>query len=153
MICTLLIVGLLATTGASEASARSLVGKWDCNGRDGKNLAIRMLLDYRQSGQFYHLANIAVGNRRGLIDGSMAINGNWFRNHGKLKETVTFARMRSLTANGQDISKTPIGRQLVRNLPKQMLAGNATGVTEVRFLSGNKIKLTSGRINATCTKR
>lgn len=153
MIRTLLIVGLLATTGASEASARSLVGKWDCNGRDGNNLAIRMLLDYRQSGQFYHLANIAVGDRRGRIDASVALNGNWFRNRTKLKETVTRARVRTLDANGKDISKTPIGRQMVRGLPKQMLAGNATSVTDLRYVTENKVKMTSGRLTATCIKR
>ncbi|WP_298857652.1 hypothetical protein [uncultured Sulfitobacter sp.] len=153
MIRTLLIVGLLATTGASEASARSLVGKWDCNGRDGKNLAIRMLLDYRQSGQFYHLANIAVGDRRGRIDGSVALNGKWFRNHSKLSETVKHARVRSLTANGQDISKTPVGRHMTRSLPKRMVSGNRPDVTNVRFLSNSKVKLTSGRMTATCTKR
>lgn len=153
MIRILLIVGLLATTGASEASARSLVGKWDCNGRDGNNLAIRMLLDYRQSGQFYHLANIAVGDRYGRIDGAIALSGNWFRNHGKVKETVTSARTRSLKVNGQDITKTPVGRQMSRSLPKQMLAGNATSVTDVRFVSNDKVTMTSGRLKATCTKR
>lgn len=153
MIRTLLIVGLLATTGASEASARSIVGKWDCDGRDGKKLAIRMLLDYRQSGHFYHLANIAVGDRRGRIDGAVALNGKWFRNHGKLSETVNHARVRSLKANGRDISKTPIGRHLSRSLPKRMVAGNRAQVTNVRFLSSNKISLSSGRLTATCTKR
>ena len=152
MIRTLLILGLL-TTGATEASARSLAGKWDCQGRDGNNLAIRMLLDYRQSGHFYHLANLAVGDRRGRIDASIALNGNWFRNHGKLKETVRHARVRTLKANNRDISKTPIGRQMVRSLPKQMLAGNATSVTNVRFVTNNKVTMTSGRLTATCIKR
>ena len=153
MIRTLLIVGLLATTGASEASARSLVGKWDCNGRDGKNLAIRMLLDYRQSSQFYHLANIAMGDRRGRIDGSFALNGKWFRNHGKLSETVNHARVRSVKANGQDISKTPIGRHITRTTPKRMLSGSRPDITNVRFISNNKVTMTSGRMTATCTKR
>ena len=152
MIRTLLIVGLLATTGASEASARTLVGKWDCNGRDGKKLAIRMLLDYRQSGHFYHLANIAIGDRRGRIDGAVALNGKWFRNHGKLSETVNHARVRSLKVNGRDISKTPIGRHMVRSLPKQMVSNGRADVTNERFVSSNKITLSSGRIKATCTR-
>lgn len=152
MIRTLLIVGLLAT-GATDASARTIVGKWDCDGRDGRNIAIRMLLDYRQSGSFHHLANVAVGDRRGRVDGAIALRGNWSRNHGTLTETVTSARMRALTANGQDISQTPVGRQMARTLPKQMTAGNGTDVINVTFMSSNKIKLSSGRMSVTCTKR
>lgn len=152
MIRTLLVVGLLATSGTA-ASARSLVGKWDCEGRDGRNLAIRMLLDYRQSGQFHHLANIAVGDRLGRIDGALALNGSWFRDHRKLSENVNHARARSLKANGHDISKTPIGRRMARTLPKQMVSGNRADVTDVPFLSDSKITLTSDQIQATCTKR
>lgn len=153
MIRTLLVAGLLATTGASDASARTLVGKWDCQGRDGRNLAIRMLLDYRQSGHFYHLANLAVGDRYGRIDAAVALNGKWFRNHGKLKETLNTARVRTLRANGQDISKTPIGRQMTRSLSTTMTRGNATSITKVRFLSDRKVTMTGGRLTATCTKR
>jgi len=152
MIRTLLIVGLLATS-ANAASARTLVGKWDCNGRDGNNLAIRMLLDYRQSGQFYHLANIAVGDRYGRIDASVGVNGKWFRNHGKLTETVRSGRVRTLYANGQDISKTPIGRQMVRSLPKQLMGNDAVSTTRVKFLTKTKVKMSSGRMHVTCTKR
>jgi hypothetical protein len=152
MIKSLLIVGLLLT-GATQASARSLVGKWDCEARDGPNMAIRMLLDYRQSGQFYHLANVAVGDRSGRMDGSVALNGNWKRNHSTLKETVTGARMRSLKVNGQDISKTPIGRHMAKSLPKDIAGSNPTSVSKVRYLSNTKIQLTSGRTTATCTKR
>ena len=152
MIKSLLVIGLLVT-GATQASARSLVGKWDCEGRDGRSTAVRMLLDYRQSGQFYHLANMAIGDRTGRMDASIALNGNWFRDHGTLKETVTGARMRSLQVNRQDISKTPIGRHMARTLPKQVIGSNATSVTKIRYLSNTKIQMTSGRITATCTKR
>lgn len=152
MIRTLLIVGLLATS-ASAASARTLVGKWDCDGRDGSNLAIRMLLDYRQSGHFYHLANVAVGDRRGRLDAAVALRGKWFRNHGNLQETVNHARVRTLTANGRDFSKTPYGRQIVRSLPKQMMGGNKVSTTKVSFLSSTKVKMSSGRMHVTCTKR
>ena len=131
----------------------TLVGKWDCNGRDGKSLAIRMLLDYRQSGNFYHLANVAVGDRRGRLDASIALNGRWFRNHGTLTETISSSRLRSIAADGRDISKTPIGRHMARTLPKSIGGANDTSVTRVKFLSHNKIRLTSGRIKATCTKR
>ncbi|MEQ6204123.1 hypothetical protein ABMC88_13825 [Sulfitobacter sp. HNIBRBA2951] len=152
MIRTLLIVGLLATS-TSAASARTLVGKWDCDGRDGANLAIRMLLDYRQSGHFYHLANVAVGDRRGRLDAAVALKGKWFRNHSNLKETVNHARVRTLTANGRDFSKTPYGRQIVRALPKQMKGSNGVSNTKVKFLSSTKVKMSSGRMNVTCTKR
>ena len=154
MIRSLLVVALLATSaGAAEASSRTLVGKWDCNARDGKHLAIRMLLDYRQSGHFYHLANVAVGDRSGRLDASIALRGEWFRNHATLTETLSNARMRSLSADGQDISNTPIGRHMARTLPSQMGGPSDTSVTKVKFLTRNKVRMTSGRMTATCTKR
>ena len=152
MIRSLLVIGLLVT-GATEASARSIVGKWDCEAREGRGMAMRMLLEYRQSGQFYHLANLAIGDRRGRMDGSVAISGKWHRNRSALTETITSARMRSLEVNGQNISKSPIGRHMAKSLPKQMMGSNPTGVSSVRYLSNSKIQLTSGRLKATCTKR
>ena len=38
MIRSLLVIGLLVT-GATEASARSIVGKWDCEAREGRGMA------------------------------------------------------------------------------------------------------------------
>jgi len=72
-----------------------MAGKWDCNGRDGKSMAIRTFMDYRPGGTFYHIANVAVGDRRGRVDGSVAVRGTWSRNHGALTETVSSARKRS----------------------------------------------------------
>jgi hypothetical protein len=85
MIRTVIAAAVIAASaGAADASSRTLVGKWDCIARDGKHLAIAMLLDYRQSGHFYHLANVAAGDRRGRLDASIALRVSWFRDHGKL---------------------------------------------------------------------
>ena len=108
MIRTLLAAAVLATTASvANASSRTMVGKWDCIARDGKHLAIAMLLDYRQSGHFYHLANVAAGDRRGRLDASIALRGRWFRDHGKLTETIRTSRLRSIAVDGTDISVPP----------------------------------------------
>ena len=81
MIRTLIAAAVIATTAsAADASSRTMVGI----ARDGKHLAIAMLFDYRQSGHFYHLANVAAGDRRGRLDASIALRVSWFRDHGKL---------------------------------------------------------------------
>jgi hypothetical protein len=130
-----------------------MVGKWDCIPRDGKHLAIAMLLDYRQSGHFYHLANVAEGDRRGRLDASIVLRGCWFRDHGKLTETIRTSRLRSIAVDGTDISNTPFGRQMARTMPRQMGDPSDTSVTQVKFLARNKVQLRSGRMTASCTRR
>jgi len=153
MIRTLMIVGLLAT-GGTQAQANSLLGKWDCNGREGRGTAIRTLQEYRANGQFYHLANLAMGDRRGRIDASVALRGTWDVDGGNtLVENVKTARMRSLAANGQDISGTAVGRQMAKDLPKRMAGPNKASRTIIRFVSPREFRMVSGRIKGTCTKR
>lgn len=152
MIRTLMVIGLLAT-GATQAGAQSLVGKWDCQGREGRGTAIRTLQEYRANGQFYHLANLAIGDRRGRIDASVALRGRWSFDGPYLNETISSARMRSLAADGQDITRTPIGRQMAKTLPKRMMGANNQSRTKIKFVSARKLKMVSGRIKGTCTKR
>lgn len=152
MIRTLIIAALLAT-GGTQVSAQSLVGKWDCDGRKDRGTAVRSLMDYRATGGFYHLANVASGDRRGRIDAAIVLRGTWQLRGNRLVEQIKTARMRSLDLNGKDIARTPFGRMMAKSLPRQMGAGRLDSVTNIRFVSPTKFKLTSGQTKATCTKR
>jgi hypothetical protein len=152
MIRTLLIVGLLATSG-TQAAAQSLVGKWDCEGREGRDTAIRTLQEYRANGQFYHLANLAMGDRKGRFDAAVALRGTWSFNGSYLTENVTKARMRSLAISGNDISNTPIGRKMAKSLPKRMAGPNKKSRTKIKMVSATEMRMVSGRIQGTCIKR
>ncbi|WP_299411759.1 hypothetical protein [uncultured Sulfitobacter sp.] len=152
MIRTVLVIALLAI-GSTQASAQSLVGKWDCEGREGRGTAIRTLQEYRANGSFYHLANMAVGDRRGRIDASVALRGKWTTSGSTLVEDITTVRMRSLQANSKDISRTPIGRQMARTLPQRMAGPKNGSRTKIKFISAREFRMVSGRIRGKCIKR
>ena len=152
MIKTLIMVSLLAA-GATQAGAQSLVGKWDCTGREGRGTAIRTLQEYRANGQFYHLANLAIGDRRGRLDAAVVLRGKWDIKGNYLNEEIKTARMRSLAINGKDITRTQIGRQMGQTLPKRMTGPNNLSRTKIRFVSAGEMRMVSGRIKGTCTKR
>ncbi|MBB3993588.1 hypothetical protein GGR95_001219 [Sulfitobacter undariae] len=154
MIRALLMVGLLAT-GGTQAAAQSLVGKWDCSGRAGRGEAIRTLQEYKANGQLYHLANMAVGDRRGRIDASIAMRGRWEIKGNSLRENFSSSRLRSLMADGNDISNTSLGRSMSKSLPMRMRMNGPsnTSLTKIKFVSPREFRIVSGRIKGTCTKR
>lgn len=152
MLRTLFIIGLLATSG-TQAAAQSLVGKWDCNGREGRGTAIRTLQEYRANGSLYHLANFATGDRKGRLDASVRLRGKWRLQGNRLIETISSAGMRSLSANGQDISDTLVGRIMARDLPKRMANTDRPSRTTIKFISSQEFHMVSGRIKGVCTKR
>jgi len=152
MIRSLLLVGLLAT-GGTQAAAQSLVGKWDCSGRAGRGEAIRTLQEYKANGQLYHLANMAVGNRNGRLDASIAMRGRWEIKGNSLRESFSSSRLRSLMADGKDISNTSLGRRMAKSLPMRMNGPNNSSLTKIKFLSPREFRIVSGRIKGTCIKR
>lgn len=152
MIRTLMIIGLLAA-GGTQAAAQSLVGKWDCSGREGRGTAIRTLQEYRANGQFYHLANLAMGDRNGRLDAAVALRGTWKMEGDWLVENVKVARMRSLGANGQDITNTAIGKQMAKTMPKRMAGPTKVSRTKIKMVSPTQLRMVSGRIRGGCTKR
>lgn len=139
----------LATLFATQASAQSIVGQWDCNGRDGANQAIRTLQQYRASGAFYHLANMATARFGQRFDIAIALQGNWSADRDILIEDITTARVRSITSNGQDVMATPAGKRMARFIRQSM-----TNRSRVRLTSLTDTTMSfGGRIKASCTKR
>lgn len=143
MIRALFAIALLAT-GSTQAAAQSIVGKWDCTGREGRGTAIRTLQEYRANGQFYHLANLAIGDRTGRIDASVALRGQWRVKGSYIHENIKTARMRSLSANGKDISRGPIGKRMARDLPHRMTGPKKTSRTKIKFVSPREMHMVSG---------
>lgn len=151
MLRTLMIAGLLLI--GAPASAQSLVGKWDCNGREGRGKAIRTLQEYRASGSLYHLANFATGDRKGRLDVSIKLRGKWDLQGDKLTETITSAKLRSLTTDGRDALQTPVGQIMERQLPARMANPNRPSLTTIQFVSPKEFKMVSSRIKGVCIKR
>jgi len=152
MIRTLILIGTLACSG-THVAAQSLVGKWDCTGREGRGTAIRTLQEYRSNGQFYHLANLAMGDKRGRLDAAIALRGTWKMKNNTIVEKITTARMRSLSLDKQDITNTKIGRSMAKSLPRRMTGPNKLSRTKIKFTSPRDMIIVSGRIRGSCTKR
>ena len=152
MIKALTILTFLATAG-TQVTAQSLVGKWDCDTRNGPGTAVRTLMDYRANGQFYHHANVASGDRRGRVDASIVMRGSWSLQGSRVVEQIRTARMRSISANGKDISKTPLGRIMAKTLPRKLGVGRRASVTRIKFLSQNKYRINGKKVSGICTKR
>ena len=110
-------------------------------------------MHYRANGQFNHLANVAVGDRRGRIDAAIALRGSWKVQGENVIETIKNARARSIKVNGQDISSTPLGRQMAKSLPAQLGAGKRDSVTRITFLSPSKYRINGRKVTGTCVKR
>ncbi|MEP1766260.1 MAG: hypothetical protein ABJJ53_06405 [Sulfitobacter sp.] len=158
MLRTLMLISMLANGGTQLAAQHpidrsTLVGQWDCNGRQGRGTAIRTLQEYRSNGHFYHLANLAIGDKRGRLDSAVALRGSWKMENGTIIEKVQTARMRSLSMNNQDISKSALGRRMAKSLPRRMTGPNKLSRTKVQFVSAREMKIVSGRIRGSCTKR
>ncbi|MGC1495928.1 MAG: hypothetical protein WA790_08970 [Sulfitobacter sp.] len=149
---TIAIMAVIAMAG-TQATAQSLVGKWDCDTRNGPGTAVRTLMDYRENGQFYHHANVASGDRRGRVDAAIVMRGSWSLQGNRVVEKIRTARMRSISANGKDISKTPLGRLIAKTLPRQLGVGKRASVTRIKFLSQNKYRINGKKVTGICTKR
>lgn len=152
MIKPLMIAALLAV-GGTQIAAQSLVGKWDCNARKGKGLAMRMLLEYRNNDHFYHRANVAVGDRRGRMDASISMRGTWMTVGNELIENVNSGRVTAISVDKRDISKTPFGKQASASLRQQIVDPNNPSRMQFTFTGASKMRLKDGTFRATCTKR
>jgi hypothetical protein len=137
---------------SAPVAAQSLAGQWDCNGRDGPGSAIRTLQEYRATGQLYHLANMAIGDRTRRMDASLVLRGSWRLEGGVITETFRTGRLRSLQENGRDIRQTPIGRRLSRDIPKRIFGPDQSTRTRITFVSADKF-LVSGRMKGACVRR
>jgi hypothetical protein len=149
---TLTTLVFLALVG-TQASAQSIVGKWDCDTRSGPGTAIRTLMEYRANGLFYHLANVATGDRKGRLDAALAMRGSWELQGDRMIETIKSARVRSVTSNGTDITKTPLGRRMAKALPSQLGVGRRDSVTRIKFITQDKYQINGRKVSGTCMKR
>ena len=137
---------------ATPLSAQSLVGKWDCEGRDGNSRAIRTLQEYKANGIFYHLANLAMGDRTGRMDVSLSMRGKWERSSDHIVEIFSSVKLRSITRDGQDLSKTPQGRELRRDLPGNIFGPSRRTRTHIAFTGPNRFEV-KGRMSGFCQRR
>ena len=153
MIKPLLIAALLAT-GGTQVAAQSLVGKWDCDGRAGPNMAMRTVQSYSSVGSFYHLANIAMGDRKGRrFDMALALQGAWSGEGAVLVEQINTVRVRSVFVNKRDITNTPQGKQMARIMKRQFARPDRPSRIKLDTLTGRKMTFVDGPFTATCTKR
>ncbi len=142
----------LATLCASSAAAQSLVGKWDCQGRDGPGVAIRTLQEYRANGLFFHRANLAIGDTRGRMDASLSLRGSWSLKPNVIVENIRTAKLTKLLQNGKDISQTAIGRRMSRDLPKQLFGPTGTSKTRIKFTAPDRFEIVGGTIRGICAR-
>ena len=143
----------LVTVFTGSASAQSLVGKWDCEGRDGPGMSIRTLQEYRANGLFYHRANMAIGNNTRRMDTSITLRGSWALKSNRIVENIRTARMTKLEENGRDVSRTPIGKRMGRDLPGQLAGRDGISRTRINFTSANRFEMVDGRLKGVCVRR
>jgi len=146
-----LLIAATLFTGTGAVHANPLTGKWDCSGHSNASSAMRLLLIYRSGGGFKHYANMAIGKPSNRFDASIVLNGRYKLEGNTIVEDASNARVTALTANYQDVSKTPVGRRMKSDLPRMFT--RQTSRTGVTFQGPGKMRLRSSRISLDCTKR
>ena len=146
-----ILIGLVLAVG-TQVQADSLVGKWDCTGREDNSQHIRSVQTYHANGRFSHLANIAVGMPEGRVDAGLALRGRWSLVGGQLVEEIAKVRVRSVSEDGQDLRRTPKGRAFTKFISDKMERGEDSKM-KITFLSPQQFQLVDNGIRGVCTKR
>ena len=146
-----ILIGLVLAAG-TQVQADNLVGKWDCTGREDNSDHLRSVQTYQANGRFSHLANIAIGLPEGRVDASLALRGRWSLEGGQLVEEITKVRVRSISENGQEISRTPKGRTFTEFISDSIEQGEDSKM-KITFLSPQQIQLIDDGVTGVCTKR
>ncbi len=143
----------LFLAAASGANAQSLVGKWDCDGRNGPNRAAKAVMEFRDNGRFQHYLSLGVNNRRGRGGAVALIKGNWKLSGDRLVETAQSVKITRVEQGQTDITNTAQGRRMAKGLRNRLLGTAKVSLTRIEFLRSGRFRQVSNTISVTCSPR
>ncbi len=138
---------------ASQGHAQSLVGKWDCEGRNGPNRAAKAVMEFRDNGRFQHYLSMGVNNQRGRGGAVALIRGTWKLSGDRLVETAQSVKITRVEQGQRDITNTALGRTMAKGLRDRLLGRTKISRTRIEFLRSGRFRQVSRTISVTCSPR